>query len=392
MVLHAALAVTLHAHGAGTDVPLGTALAGRADEALDELVGFFVNTVVLRTDLSGDPTFRELLGRVREFDLAAFGHADLPFERLVEELNPDRSGGHHPLFQTMLVLQNQRAAELDLPGVTVRDLSGPPTTSKFDLTFSLTELAGAALAAGDTDAARTADPDSDAVDAGPDRPGAVRLGGYLEYATELFDPGTARALADRFARVLALAAADPDRSVGELDPLTPRERARLLADGRGEQRPLPTANVAEQVARWAARTPDAPAVRDGRTRLSYAELDARADALAAVLRGRGAGPGALVALAAAPSAAAVVAMLAVLRAGAAYLPVDPGTRPRGFGRCWRTPGPRCCSPARASRPGACRRTRPGCPGWRWTSRCRPSRRTPAAGGPGSRPVRRRPRT
>ncbi|MFK0191471.1 amino acid adenylation domain-containing protein [Kitasatospora sp. NPDC090308] len=333
MVLHAALAVTLHAHGAGTDVPLGTALAGRTDEALDELVGFFVNTVVLRTDLSGDPTFRELLGRVREFDLAAFGHADLPFERLVEELNPDRSGGHHPLFQTMLVLQNQRAAGLDLPGVTVRDLSGPPTTSKFDLTFSLAEVAGAVEAAGDTgaagdtDAARTADSDTVDTGAGPDGSGAVRLGGYLEYATELFDPGTARALADRFARVLALAAADPDRSVGELDPLTPGERARLLADGRGEQRPLPTANVAEQVARWAARTPDAPAVRDGRTRLSYAELDARADALAAVLRGRGAGPGALVALAAAPSAATVVAMLAVLRAGAAYLPVDPGYPP-----------------------------------------------------------------
>ncbi|RPE27817.1 non-ribosomal peptide synthetase [Kitasatospora cineracea] len=303
MVLHAALAVTLHAHGAGTDVPLGTALAGRTEEALDELVGFFVNTVVLRTDLSGDPTFRELLGRVREFDLAAFGHADLPFERLVEDLNPDRSGGHHPLFQTMLVLQNQRAPELDLPGVTVRDLSGAPTTSKFDLTFSLTETR-----AGDGGAGG----------------GTVRLGGYLEYAAELFDAGTARALADRFARVLALAVADPDRAVGDFDPLTGPERERLLAGGRGEQRPLPGLNVPEQVARWAARTPGAPAVRDARTRLTYAELDARADALAAVLRGRGAGRGALVALAAAPSVEAVVGMLAVLRAGAAYLPVDPG--------------------------------------------------------------------
>ncbi|GAA2097657.1 hypothetical protein GCM10009759_27960 [Kitasatospora saccharophila] len=297
MVLHAALAVTLHAHGAGTDVPLGTALAGRTDEASDELVGFFVNTLVLRTDLSGDPGFRELLRRVAAFDLAAFENADLPFERLVEALNPDRSGGHHPLFQTMLVLQNQRPAVLDLPGVTVRDLSGPPSTSKFDLTFSLTELDG---------------------------DGGVRLGGHLEYATGLFDRGTARALADRFARVLALVADDPELTVAAIDPLTPEERARALARGRGRARPLPGSDVPGLVADWAARTPDAPAVRDARTRLTYAELDARADALAGVLRGHGVGGGALVALACAPSVEAVVAMLAVLRAGAAYLPVDPG--------------------------------------------------------------------
>nr|WP_248782585.1 non-ribosomal peptide synthetase [Kitasatospora setae] len=311
MALHAALAVTLHAHGAGTDVPVGTAVAGRTDEALDELVGFFVNTVVLRTDLSGDPGFRELLRRVAAFDLAAFENADLPFERLVEALNPDRSGGHHPLFQTMLVLQNQRPAVLDLPGVAVRDLSGPPATSKFDLTFSLVEEAGDGVGDGDGDG-----------DGGG--AGGPRLGGHLEYAAELFDPATARALADRFARVLALVADDPELTVGAIDPLSAGERTGMLALGRGAARPLPDSDVPGAVAAWAARTPDAPAVRDADTRLTYAELDARADALAGVLRGRGIGGGALVALAAEPSARTVVAMLAVLRAGAAYLPVDPG--------------------------------------------------------------------
>ncbi|WP_405021332.1 amino acid adenylation domain-containing protein [Kitasatospora sp. NBC_00070] len=308
MVLQAALAVTLRAHGAGTDIPVGAALAGRTDEALEELVGFFVNTVVLRTDLSGDPTFRELLTRVREFDLAAFAHADLPFERLVEGLNPERSAGHHPLFQTMLVLQNQQRAELDLLGVTVRDLSRHPGTSKFDLTFSLAETAGTA---------RTGDGDG---------PGTA-LGGYLEYATDLFDRSTARALADRFAHLLAEAVDAPDRTVGDLDPLTAQERARVLELGLGARRPLPSRTVPEAVAAWAARTPDAPAVRDAHTRLGYAELDARADALAHALRRRGAGPGTLVALAVPPSVDTAVAMLAVLRTGAAYVPVDPDYPP-----------------------------------------------------------------
>ncbi|MFC7976757.1 amino acid adenylation domain-containing protein [Streptomyces cinereoruber] len=309
MVLHAALAVTLRAHGAGTDIPLGTAVAGRTDEALDELVGFFVNTVVLRTDLSGNPTFRELLRRVAAFDLAAFDRADLPFERLVEELNPDRSGGHHPLFQTMLVLQNQRAATLDLPGVTVRDRSRHTGISKFDLTFSLVEVPEG--------------PEAPGASGIPESPEPVRLGGHLEYATELFDRATARALADRFARVLADAAAEPDRAVDDFDPLTPDERADLLERGRGERRPLPSLTVPEAVGEWAARTPDAPAVRDPRTTLTYAGLHARADALARVLRERGVRRGTLVALAVPASVDTAVAMLAVLRAGAAYVPVDP---------------------------------------------------------------------
>ncbi|TRV81091.1 amino acid adenylation domain-containing protein [Streptomyces sp. 130] len=301
MVLQAALAVTLGAHGAGSDIPLGTAVAGRTDEVLDDLVGFFVNTVVLRTDLSGEPTFRELLDRVKQSDIAAFGHSDLPFERIVEAVNPERSGDHHPLFQTMLVLQNQDRAEPELPGITVRDRSRHHGGSKFDLTFSLTETAAPAQ----TEEA------------------AGGIGGYLEYATDLFDATTARALCDRFARVLTLAVTDPGRPIGDLDPLTPAERDGLLARGQGAPRPLPVLTAPEAVREQALRTPEAVAVRDAHTHLTYAELDARADALARALRERGAGRETRVAVAAPPSAHTVVAMLAVLRSGAAYLPVDP---------------------------------------------------------------------
>ncbi|MFJ9041077.1 amino acid adenylation domain-containing protein [Streptomyces sp. NPDC102406] len=320
MVLQAALAVTLHAHGAGTDIPLGTAVAGRTDEALDDLVGFFVNTVVLRTDLSGDPSFRALLDRVKEFDIAAFSRGDLPFERLVEEINPERSGDHHPLFQTMLVLQTQERVALDLPGVRVHDRSQHTGISKFDLTFSLVESAAPGESAGSADSAGEAitEPAGRASAGVP-----AGIGGYLEYATDLFDAATARALCDRFVHVLTQAVADPDRAVGDLDPLAPGERERLLDQGRGEPRPMPAKAVPEAVREWAARTPLAVAVRDARTSLTYAELDARADAVARLLRERGAGREDLVALAVPPSAEGVAAMLGVLRAGAAYLPIDP---------------------------------------------------------------------
>ncbi|WP_327120821.1 amino acid adenylation domain-containing protein [Streptomyces sp. NBC_01341] len=307
MVLQAALAVTLRAHGAGPDIPLGTAVAGRTDESLDDLVGFFVNTVVLRTDLTGEPTFRELLDRVKRFDTAAFSHSDVPFERLVEELNPERSGDHHPLFQTMLVLQSQERTGLDLPGVTVHDRSRHTGISKFDLTFSLTELTKPSEPAPGERASAA--------------PGGI--GGHLEYATDLFDAATAHALCVGFARVLTRAVTDPDRAVGDLDPLAPAERDRLLDLGRGDALPSPVLTAPEAVREWAVRTPGAVAACDARTSLTYAELDSRADDFAHLLRGRGVRRGDRVALAAPPSVDTVVAMLAVLRSGAAYVPVDP---------------------------------------------------------------------
>ncbi|WP_124285810.1 non-ribosomal peptide synthetase [Streptomyces sp. ADI92-24] len=326
MVLQAALAVTLQAHGAGSDIPLGTAVAGRTEEALDDLVGFFVNTVVLRADLSGDPSFHELLDRVVKLDIAALSHGDIPFERIVEALNPERSGDHHPLFQTMLVLQNQERVGLDLPGVTVHDRSRHRGGSKFDLTFSLTEVTEAA----ERPAGRPAEDSGPGVPTDPaggaaadTRYGAGGIGGYLEYATDLFDPATARALCARFARVVTLAVAEPGRAISDLDPLSPQERERLLVQGSGAKQPLPARSAPEEVREQAVRTPYAVAVRDADTRLTYAELDARADVLAHVLRERGAGRESRVAIAVPPSVDTVVAMLAVLRAGAAYVPVDP---------------------------------------------------------------------
>ena len=298
MVLQAALATVLSRHGAGDDIPLGTAVAGRTDEAANGLVGFFVNTLVLRTDLSGDPTFRELLGRVREFDLAAYAHQDVPFERLVELLNPARAQSHHPLFQTMLILQNQAPASVDLPGLTVSGVPAEAEVSKFDLSFAFTE------AYDDTGA-----PDG--------------LRATVDYATELFDEGTVQGLADRLVLLLGAVTADPDRPLHTYDLLTPAEHGRLIALGTGPADDLPATTVPALFEEWARRTPAAPAVRDAHTTLTYGELDARADALARHLTERGVGPEDRVAVALPRTHELVVALLAVLKAGAAYLPLDP---------------------------------------------------------------------
>ncbi|WP_435188685.1 amino acid adenylation domain-containing protein [Streptomyces sp. bgisy126] len=299
MVLRAALALLLSRHGAGEDVPLGTAVAGRTDEATADLVGFFVNTLVLRTDLSGDPTFRELLDRVKEFDLSAHAHQDVPFERLVELLNPARAP-HHPLFQTMLVLQNHTpAAPVDLPGLTVHGLPVDLGASKFDLSFTFVETPG----------------DEDA-------PGGMRAS--VDYATELFDADTVRGLADRLVRLLGAVTEDPGLPLQAYDVLGDAEHGRLVRWGTGPRRDLPEETFPALLDRWVRRTPDAPAVRDAHTTLTYRELDARADALARRLAARGIGPEDRVAVALPRGNDLVVALLGVLKAGAAYLPLDTG--------------------------------------------------------------------
>ncbi|MFJ8221492.1 amino acid adenylation domain-containing protein [Streptomyces griseus] len=295
MVLHAAVAATLHRVGGGTDIPVGTVVAGRGDEALDELVGFFVNTLVLRTDLSGAPDFRELLRRVRNTDLTAFSHQDVPFERLVEELNPARSLGRNPLFQVAVSLENNEEADLELPGLT---LAPQPTTAdlaKFDLSFTFGEIR----------------PDS----------GPAGLGGQLDYNAALFDHSTAEALADRLVRLLAAVVADPGLPVADVDLLSPRERT-VLRERNDTARARPAGTIVSRFAERVAAEPDAPAVSDRGVTIGYAELDARANRLAHRLIAAGVAPGDRVAVLQERSADLVVSTLAVLKAGAAYVPLD----------------------------------------------------------------------
>ncbi|MFD6096653.1 amino acid adenylation domain-containing protein [Nocardiopsis flavescens] len=296
MVVQAALAALLDRMGAGDDVPLGTPVAGRGDEALDDLVGFFVNTLVLRTDTSGDPTFAELLARVREADLAAFAHQDLPFDRLVEVLNPVRSTAHQPLFQVMVALQNNARADLALPGLTASEVPFSTGTAKFDLTFVLAEEYG---------------------------PGGepAGLGGGLEYATDLFDAGTAAALVERLGRVLAAAAADPDARVRDIPLLSDDEREDIRAYNDTASPHRPGALVHELFEERVRETPDAVALVAGDERLTYAELDGRADRLARHLVAAGALPESAVAVLVDRSVHQLVATLAVVKCGAAYVPL-----------------------------------------------------------------------
>ncbi|MFI7075459.1 amino acid adenylation domain-containing protein [Micromonospora sediminicola] len=296
MVLQSVLAALLTRLGAGDDIPLGCAVAGRGDEATHDLVGFFVNTLVLRTDTSGDPTLSTLLDRVREADLAAFAHQDLPFERLVELLNPTRSTAHHPLFQVMLTLQNLEDVEPRLPGLTVRAEQVDGEAAKVDLAFLLEEQVEDGAPAGVT--------------------------GIVRYATSLYDAATVQALADRFVRLLDAAVREPLRPLGEFDVLSDGERARVLEQWQGAQVEVPALTWPELFAQQVRRTPGADAVVHGAETLTYRDLDERADRLAHRLAAAGAGPGGVVALLLPRSIDLIVSVLASLKAGAAYLPVD----------------------------------------------------------------------
>ncbi|WP_156750110.1 non-ribosomal peptide synthetase, partial [Mycobacterium sp. E2479] len=307
MVVQAALAVLLGKLAGSSDVAVGFPIAGRRDPALDELVGFFVNTLVLRVDLGGDPSVAELLGRVRQRSLAAYDHQDVPFEVLVERLNPTRSLTHHPLVQVLLAWQNlpgrlgEPAAGLRLGDLRVSQLPMNTHTARTDLSLSLAERW-----------TRSGEP--------------AGIGGSVEFRTDVFDEQSIQALMGRLERVLEAMTADPSRRLSSIDVLEVGERARLDEMGnRGVLTRPVSASVSVPVlfGEQVVRAPEVVAIRFAGRAMTYRQLDEASNRLAHLLVGAGVGPGQCVALVLERSAEAVVAMLSVLKAGAAYLPIDP---------------------------------------------------------------------
>ncbi len=293
MTLLAAWQLLLSRYAGQEDVSVGTPIAGRTRLETEPLIGFFVNTLVLRTDLSGDVSFRELLGRVRETTLGAYQHQEIPFERLVEELAPERSLAHTPLFQVMFALQNNERGGLRMGALEMEPLgSGGGEIAKFDVSLVLAE----------------------------DEQG---FAGSLAYRAELWDTGTIARLLDHFGHLLEQVATGAERRLSGLSLLRGPERARLLAASVPTPAAPPREMLHEQFARQAERTPHAPAVTIGTQSIPYARLDAAANRLAHHLRGRGVGPEARVGVCLDRGPEMIVAVLAVLKAGGAYVPLDP---------------------------------------------------------------------
>ncbi|HEY2739970.1 MAG TPA: amino acid adenylation domain-containing protein, partial [Thermoanaerobaculia bacterium] len=298
MALLAGWAVLLGRHAGQDDVLVGTPIAGRNRREIESLIGFFVNTLVLRADLSGkpsgNPSLAELLGQVRRTALDAFAHQDLPFERLVEELAPERTLAHTPLFQVQLVLQNAPMGDLAVPGLAISTLGVDSGVAKFDLSLALSES-----------------PDG--------------FAGVLAYAVDLFDRSTAERLAARFQALLSgMAAADPGEPLLGLEVLSAAERRQLLVDWSAAEERVSALSLNELVERQAERTPDAVAVIFEEERWSYRDLVRRSREIATSLRGQGVGPGDRVAILDQRSAERVARVLGVLASGATYVAIDSG--------------------------------------------------------------------
>ncbi|HEX8867028.1 MAG TPA: amino acid adenylation domain-containing protein, partial [Lentzea sp.] len=302
MVFQAALALLLHRLGGDEDVTLGSPIAGRTDEALEELVGFFVNTWVLRVSLGPRESFEQVLDQVREKALAAYDHQDVPFERLVEVLRPERSISHHPLFQVVLAWQNSVRQELDLPGVTASMEPVFTGTAKFDLFFNLMpDLTGKEV---------TVD---------------------LEYATDLFDAATAAAIAERFLGVVEQVVENPRLGVAEVEvpplPATREdrsgdERQKILYEWNDTNRDFPCpGSIHLPFEKQAATRPDSIAVRWAGGTITYRELNRQANRIAWTLKRRGVGPETVVGVAVRRGPLMVAAVLGILKAGGAYLPI-----------------------------------------------------------------------
>ena len=287
MVLHAASAALLTALGAGEDLPLGAPVAGRSEQGLDELVGFFVNTIVLRTDTSGNPTFRELVDRVREGDLEAFANADVPFETVVERLNPSRTLARNPLFQVMVGYHSREETGGD-------SFELEEYTAKFDLVFNFTEYLG----------------DEGCID--------VRL----EYGSDLFDRETAQRISNRLESVIAAVVESADIEIGDIDIFLPGELEQVVTSFNDTAVDVPEETFYDAFARGVVATPEAIAVRDEAGQATYRELSEQCDRIAGVLYRRGVSVEDVVGLAVPRSVEMVASVLAVLKLGAAYLPLD----------------------------------------------------------------------
>ena len=297
MVLLAAFDALLHRYTGQVDLLVGTPVASRSRAEVEGLIGCFANTVVLRGDVSGRPTFRQLLRRVWRTTLAAFAHQDLPFEKLVQALQPARDLGRNPLFQVFFALHNTPRPALELAGLRLSPFDVETRTAKFDLALSIAP-AGADLVAA------------------------------LEYSADLFDATTAAALLDHYRTLLEGIVADPDRPVDELRLLGTAERRRILAGWNATRTTgAPPDGLHRRLEEQAARSPNAIAITAEDGHLTYAELNRRANRLARELQRLGVGPEALVGVCMERGLELPVALLAVLKAGGAYVPLDPGYPP-----------------------------------------------------------------
>ncbi|HYS77562.1 MAG TPA: condensation domain-containing protein, partial [Candidatus Dormibacteraeota bacterium] len=295
MTLLAAFQSLLYRYTGQEGILVGTPIAGRSRVETEGMIGFFVNTLVLRGDLSGDPSFRTLLSRTRDSALGSYAHQDLPFEKLVEALQPERDLGRAPLFQVMFALQPPPDDGPELPGLEMQYMEIDTGTSQFDLTLSITD----------------------------DGQG---LAGSFEYSTDLFDEPRIARMAGHLEALLRAALADPERRVSSLPILSPAERRTVLAEwsGAGGERARPEdPAVLDRIEAQAARTPEAPAVVSENHHLAYGDLDRRATRLARHLKSLGVGAEVPVAICLERSVDLVVGILGVLKAGGAYVPLDP---------------------------------------------------------------------
>ena len=292
MTLLAAFQVLLWRYSSQKDIVVGSPIAGRNQEEIEQLIGFFVNTLMLRTDLSGNPKFSELLERVKEVALKAYANQEVPFEKLVDELQPERSMSHAPLFQVMFVLQNAPRAEFKLQGLTLTRMWTETKTSKFDLTLYATESAG-------------------------------NLKLAFEYNTDLFDEARIDRMLEHFRILLEGVVRKPETRIGALRILPTDERERLLVDWNQTAAEFDTKCIHELFEEQVERTPEEIAVVAETGQLTYKELNRRANQLAHYLRQRGVGPEVLVGVCVERSLEMVVGLLGIMKAGGAYVPLDP---------------------------------------------------------------------